>query len=124
MWKPRQARQGHHSGTVDRYPGCNVAAGILVLVGATLLPATTSAHDAPAGWSYDIECCSGLDCYQAPASDVKETRDGYLLSTGELIPYSDRRIRPSRDEFFHECKPGGQTASPRSLCLYVPNRGL
>lgn len=120
MWKPRQARKGLHSKTADHLPGCNIAVAILLC----FLSAPAGAHDAPAGWSYDIECCSGLDCYQAPASDVKETREGYLLSTGELIPYSDRRIRPSRDEFFHECKPGGQTASLRSLCLYVPNKGL
>ncbi|MBR2688942.1 MAG: hypothetical protein IKE42_13910 [Aquamicrobium sp.] len=124
MWKPRQAREGLHFNTADHVPGRNIAVTVLALVCSSLLCGPARAHDAPVGWSYDVECCSGLDCYQAPASDVKETRDGYLLSTGELIPYSDRRIRPSRDEFFHECKPGGQTASPRSLCLYVPNRGL
>ncbi|PLP56328.1 hypothetical protein CYK37_26500 [Mesorhizobium loti] len=109
---------------MDHFPGSDSAVALLALISSVLLCASASAHDAPAGWTYDIECCSGLDCYQAPASDVKETRDGYLLSTGELIPYSDRRIRPSRDEFFHECKPGGMTGSLRSLCLYVPNRGL
>lgn len=76
------------------------------------------------GWQYDSSCCSGMDCYQAPAADVKETKYGYQLSTGELIPYSDRRIRRSRDEFFHECKPGGDANSQHSFCLYVPDHDM
>lgn len=83
-----------------------------------------AAHQAPAGWQYDSSCCSGVDCYQAPASDVKETRNGYQLSTGELIPYSDHRIKRSHDEYFHECKPGGDAKPQRSYCLYVPDRGM
>ncbi len=108
------------------YRGHSIAVGcaLLALIGSASLGTPASAHNAPSGWSYDIECCSGIDCYQAPSSDVKETKEGYLLSTGELIPYSDRRIRRSRDEFFHECKPGGETGSRRSLCLYVPERGM
>ncbi|MBZ9819985.1 hypothetical protein [Mesorhizobium sp. CA4] len=82
------------------------------------------AHQAPAGWQYDPSCCAGVDCYQAPPSDVKETKYGYQLSTGELIPYSDHRIKRSRDEYFHECKPGGDTQSQHSFCLYVPDRGM
>ncbi|TJX71445.1 MAG: hypothetical protein E5W21_07535 [Mesorhizobium sp.] len=83
-----------------------------------------AAHQAPAGWQYDSSCCSGVDCYQAPESDVKETKYGYQLSTGELIPYSDHRIKRSHDEYFHECKPGGDANSQRSFCLYVPDRGM
>jgi hypothetical protein len=81
------------------------------------------AHEAPAGWQYDAACCSGIDCAQAPKDDVKETPEGYRLSTGEIIAYSDHRIRRSRDEYFHECKPGGDMSSPHSFCLYVPDRG-
>jgi hypothetical protein len=81
-------------------------------------------HDAPTGWSYDASCCSGIDCAQAPAHDVKETPAGYTLSTGEVIPYGDHRVRRSKDEFFHECKPGGDMSSRHSFCLYVPDRGF
>lgn len=81
------------------------------------------AHTAPTGWQYDASCCSGMDCQQAPAGDVKETPEGYRLSTGELIPYNDRRVKLSKDEFFHECKPAGDMSSPHSFCLYVPDRG-
>lgn len=122
MRKPHQARKGRRFGAADCSGGCVVV--LLALVGLAFLCPSANAHSAPSGWSYDIECCSGLDCYQAPAADVRETKEGYLLSTGELIPYGDRRIRPSRDEFFHECKPGGMTTSRHSLCLYVPDRGM
>ncbi|TGS19198.1 hypothetical protein EN852_002475 [Mesorhizobium sp. M2E.F.Ca.ET.209.01.1.1] len=91
---------------------------------ASLLWGPASAHQAPAGWQYEPSCCAGVDCYQAPPSDVKETKYGYQLSTGELIPYSDHRIKRSRDEYFHECKPGGDNSSQHSFCLYVPDRGM
>jgi hypothetical protein len=86
--------------------------------------APAGAHQAPTGWTYDGSCCSNADCYQAPAGDVKETPQGYVLSTGEAIPYSDPRIKRSRDEFFHECKPAGVPRGKHSYCLYVPDRGF
>ncbi|RUW29679.1 hypothetical protein [Mesorhizobium sp. M1E.F.Ca.ET.041.01.1.1] len=91
---------------------------------AAFLSAPAAAHQAPKGWQYDSSCCAGLDCYQAPAADVKETQYGHQLSTGELIPYTDRRIKRSRDEFFHECKPGGDVNSQHSFCLYVPDHDM
>ncbi|WP_245516789.1 MULTISPECIES: hypothetical protein [unclassified Mesorhizobium] len=91
---------------------------------AVFLSAPAVAHQAPKGWQYDSSCCSGMDCYQAPTTDVKETKYGYQLSTGELIPYSDSRIKRSGDEFFHECKPGGDANSQHSFCLYVPDHDM
>ncbi|RWC00365.1 MAG: hypothetical protein EOQ57_16670 [Mesorhizobium sp.] len=91
---------------------------------AVLLAVPAVAHQSPTGWQYDSSCCSGTDCFQAPPSDVKETKHGYQLSTGELIPYSDGRIKRSRDGYFHECKPGGDPSSQRSFCLYVPDRSM
>ncbi|RWM07180.1 MAG: hypothetical protein E5X80_24900 [Mesorhizobium sp.] len=91
---------------------------------AAFLSAPAAAHQAPKGWQYDSSCCAGLDCYQAPTADVKETKYGYQLSTGEVIPYTDRRIKRSRDEFFHECKPGGDVNSQHSFCLYVPDHDM
>jgi hypothetical protein len=83
------------------------------------------AHQAPAGWSYGVECCSSLDCFQAPPGEIAETPLGYRVrSTGELIPYADSRIKRSRDEFFHRCSPGGDARAKRSICLYVPDRGF
>lgn len=100
-----------------------LAVGVAALAILSISTRHAWPHDAPTGWSYDAACCSGLDCAQAPKEDVKETPAGYELSTGEIIPYGDRRIRRSRDEFFHECKPGGDMSSPRSFCLYIPDRG-
>jgi hypothetical protein len=96
----------------------------LIGIALATMPFAAGAHQAPTGWQYDAACCSGLDCQQAPLGDVKETPQGYRLSTGEVIAYSDHRIRRSRDEFFHECKPGGDMSSPHSFCLYVPDRGF
>jgi hypothetical protein len=95
----------------------------LATVVLLLIQSIAYAHEAPTGWQYDASCCSGIDCQQAPAGDVKETSEGYRLSTGEVIPYNDRRVKMSKDEFFHECKPAGDMSSPRSFCLYVPPRG-
>jgi len=91
----------------------------------TLLATTTSvaAHDAPLGWAYDGACCSGYDCSQSIAGAVLETKGGYVINkTQELIPYGDKRIRRSHDEFFHQCV---MNSNPKhSLCLYVPDRGF
>jgi hypothetical protein len=99
-----------------------IAASVLFL--AMLFGGKAWPHVAPTGWQYDAACCSGMDCQQAPANDVKETPEGYRLSTGEVIAYHDHRVRRSRDEFFHECKPAGDMTSMHSFCLYVPDRGF
>jgi hypothetical protein len=92
---------------------------------AVMLHAEAAAHQAAAGWSYGVECCSLLDCFQAPPGAIAETPLGYRVeSTGELIPYADSRIKRSRDEFFHRCSPGGDNGAKRSICLYVPDRGF
>lgn len=122
-------------GEPDREPsrlGCMIGAALcglsamvtVALIAWLFFTLTAKAHEAPAGWQYDAMCCSSIDCYQAPADDVKETPAGYQLSTGEVIPYGDRRIKRSRDEFFHECKPGGIKDGKYSFCLYVPDRGF
>jgi hypothetical protein len=60
-----------------------------------------------------------------PLGAVAESPEGYVIKlTGELIPYGDRRIRRSRDEFFHQCTPGGDVHAKRSICLYAPDRGF
>ena len=79
----------------------------------------------PLGWIYGYECCSGTDCSVSGDKDISETPEGYLIEiTGEVIPYGDKRIKHSRDEFFHRCTPGGVATAPRSICLYVPDRGF
>jgi len=61
-----------------------IAETILALAGAAaLLHAVTGegrAHQAPSGWAYPTECCSGIDCAEIPASAVKETQRGYQVT--------------------------------------------
>lgn len=71
------------------------------------------------GW-YPFECCSGYDCRPVKKEAILRTSKGYVIkNTGELIPYTDRRVRVSRDEEWHWCsmsgKPDGTT-----ICLFVP----
>jgi hypothetical protein len=89
--------------------------------GHTALPTST----APLGWSYGWECCHLKDCRRAASGEVVADKDGYrIASTGEIIPYNDKRIKRSRDEFYHRCSPGGNFDSPKSICLYVPDQGF
>lgn len=99
----------------------------LVLVGGTKL---VWPHDAlptasqPLGWSYDYSCCSLADCREVKTKAVKEDDRGFtIVATGELIPYGDPRLKRSKDEFFHWCSVAGRPDS-RSLCLYVPDKGI
>ncbi len=87
-------------------------------------------HDAqptaaqPLGWAYGVECCSLMDCSQSAPAAVTETPQGYRIKlTGKLIPYGDKQIKRSRDEFFHHCTRGGKPDG-ETICLYVPDRGL
>lgn len=80
-----------------------------------------AAHDAPMGWSYPASCCSNQDCRPARAAEVRETRDGYLIvSTGELVPLTDRRVKDSPDGDFHLCQQGGDFDHGHVLCLFRP----
>lgn len=82
------------------------------------------AHDAPKGWRYDLSCCSNMDCRPVPASAVHERPEGYVIAaTGEVIPYSDKRIKQSPDGDLHWCSVGGKPDS-RTICLYVPPKGM
>lgn len=81
------------------------------------------AHDAPSGWAYGRECCSSIDCREVPASYVRETPDGYVLTkTGETLAYGDSRVKGSKDVGIHLCSLGGKDTG-RTICLYVPQRG-
>jgi len=80
---------------------------------------------APLGWAYGFECCSSLDCRQIAPSAVSEAPQGYTIKqTGEVIPYGDKRLKQSRDEFYHQCTIGGNPDAPHSICLYTPDRGF
>lgn len=110
-----------------------ILAWLAVIFGvwAFVLAIGAYAHDAPPtptqplGWAYGWECCSNQDCAPVAESAIGETSEGYVIQrTGEVIAYNDKRIKRSRDEFYHRCAPAGNMDSPRSLCLYVPDRGF
>lgn len=106
----------------------------LIAASAVCLAAPAAfAHDAlptaanPAGWSYPISCCSGFDCRPVTSGrggTVLETRQGYVIArTGEVIPFSDPRLKSSQDQDFHWCSVAG-AADGRTICLFVPPRGM
>jgi hypothetical protein len=81
-------------------------------------------HQAPAGWAYPLACCSNNDCRQVVSQAIGEVPDGYLVrTTGELLHYGDKRLRPSPDGDFHWCSAAGSNTG-RTICLFVPPRGM
>jgi hypothetical protein len=101
-----------------------IAVGVATL-GLSLPSGPAAAHDAPSGWTYDMECCSNHDC-RLERSEVKATPLGWFVtSTGEIIRYGDRRIHESKDGDFHRClMQKGVNGPGMTRCLYVPPMGL
>lgn len=86
------------------------------------------AHDAkptaarPKGWSYPFSCCSGYDCREVSSKAISERPEGYVIKgTGEVVAYSDARLRNSPDGEYHWCSVAGADDS-RTICLFVPPR--
>jgi len=101
--------------TAAAAPG--IAAAVMLTAALT---ATAQAHMAPSGWMYDYACCSGIDCRQVPDNAIKQSPAGYVIeATGELIPYGDKRIRNSKDQYYHWCSIGGRPDT-KTICLYRP----
>lgn len=87
------------------------------------------AHDAlptaaqPNGWTYPFACCSGYDCREVSKKAISERPEGYvILGTGEVLPYTDTRVKNSPDGEFHWCSVAGAN-NGRTICLFVPPRG-
>ena len=102
----------------------------LALLSALWLAATASgaahAHDAmptaakPQGWSYPFACCSGYDCREVSSKAISERPEGYVIrGTGEVVAYSDKRLKDSPDGEYHWCSVSGADDS-RTICLFVP----
>jgi hypothetical protein len=78
----------------------------------------------PLGWQYGWECCNLMDCREVSENVIKETPEGYVYKvTGELIPYGDKKIKQSKDEFYHLCTKQGKDDTA-IICLYTPNKGF
>ena len=100
---------------------CVRAAFLLAIV--SVAP-STSAHEAPKGWAYPLSCCSNFDCKPVSNGSVSERPEGYVISTGEVVAYNDKRIRNSPDGEFHWCAHQSGLDAGRTICLFVPPRGF
>jgi hypothetical protein len=90
----------------------------------TILPVGTFVHEAPTGWSYPKACCSNQDCRQISQAEIWEGPQGYeIAGSGEVLPYSDGRLRESPDGEYHWCSMNGSDTG-RTICLFVPPMGF
>ena len=86
-------------------------------------------HDAlptaavPLGWSYPFSCCSGIDCRQVSNKAISERPEGYVINTtGEVVAYSDSRVKNSPDDVYHWCSVAGANDG-KTICLFAPPKG-
>ena len=112
------------------FPATLASWAALLIPAAMLLALPALAHTAkptasqPLGWAYDVSCCSLKDCRELPHGAVEQSPAGYIVkATGRVVPYNDRRVKKSKDEFFHICTVNGE-AFGNILCLYAPNSGF
>jgi hypothetical protein len=85
---------------------------------AVAMPA--GAHEAPTGWRYPYSCCSGYDCREVSSKVIGEGPEGYVIEgTGEVVSYSDARLKNSPDGEYHWCSVAGADDT-RTICLFVP----
>jgi len=104
------------------------------ILAGLLLAVPASAHQAPAGWDYDPECCHTRDCAQVSDGAVREVQGGYqiviqpgthpMVRPGSapvtaFIEHGSSRIRVSGDEHKHVCLLGAHV-----FCVYVPPGGV
>lgn len=76
---------------------------------------------------YDLECCSGHDCFPVapdavqvqPDGNYRVKRSGEVFSPPE-VQNGERRAKWSKDGRFHLCAPNGDRNSQFHFCLYVP----
>ena len=95
----------------------------IILSGAVWGCHGAGAHDAPEGWSYGWDCCSGQDCRQVEDDAVTPTDAGWFISaTGETIPYNSSAERRSKDGHFHRCSHHFMNPAlpDKTICIYVP----
>jgi len=103
----------------------------IVFLLMALAMCSARAHDAiptaaqPNGWTYPYSCCSGIDCREAKPAEITERPEGFVVgSTGEVVPYGDKRVRNSPDGRFHWCAHQSGVEAGQTICLFVPPRGF
>lgn len=97
------------------------AALILLVLGAylRLYPPHALSHEAPSGWQYPSDCCSGQDCRPVSCDSLVEMRDGvhFLNSV-----FKSGQVRVSGDSQCHVCigyTPAGLISTPEPHCVFV-----
>lgn len=95
-----------------------LVAGMLAVLALCLYAAGAHAHEAWIdGTQVDPQtkryCCGNNDAFHLEPSQVRVTRDGYKLDTGETIPFE--RTQPSPDGEFWKFVWGGQVQ-----CFFAP----
>ncbi|RWO23482.1 MAG: hypothetical protein EOS09_17070 [Mesorhizobium sp.] len=115
--------RGNHSLSLALAIGVLIAAIafiIFVMCGGAKAHDATPTGATPQGWSYPFSCCSGYDCREVPETSISERPEGYVINgTGEVIAYSDTRIKNSPDGRFHWCSVAGANDG-KTICLFVP----
>ncbi|MDG4885323.1 hypothetical protein [Mesorhizobium sp. WSM4884] len=108
-------------------PAGRLLFSLFVTVGMVTLTATAVAHDAkptaalPQGWSYPFACCANYDCKEVPQTSIGERPDGYVIKgTGEVVAYSDKRVKNSPDGEYHWCAHQAGLDAGKTICLFVP----
>jgi hypothetical protein len=98
---------------------------VVAVLSTSVLPVPAGAHDAPLGWKYPWSCCSNQDCKMMTGKSVSERPEGYLIaSTGEVVPYTDRRIKDSPDGEYHWCAHQQGIDAGHTICLFVPPKAF
>ena len=100
------------------------AAFVLAALAGISAPSPAAAHTAPTGWAYPYNCCSNQDCRAVPDDKITERPEGYVIGqTGEVLGYSDSRLKNSPDGEYHWCSIAGSDTG-RTICLFVPPRSF
>jgi hypothetical protein len=115
----------------EKSPSPFAFACLAAMLSASILVAfPAGAHEAlptaakPLGWNYPYSCCSGIDCRQVSEKAISERPQGYVINkTGEVVAYSDSRVKDSPDGVYHWCSVAGADDS-RTICLFVPPKGF
>lgn len=86
------------------------------IIGATII----LAHS----W-YPILCCSNHDCFPISENQYKITAEGYVLPSGELLPFGDRRIHYDTEDptQSHLCTHAGKLDA-KAICFWPKPTGV
>lgn len=103
------------------YLAAKFGVAFALAVALTVTAASTArSHDAPSGWKYPWSCCSGHDCRPVSSKWIQQSGGAYIIpTTGEAVPYTDKRIKSSPDGEYHWCSRNGMDDTP-TICLFVP----